>query len=285
MSPIGRIFIVLNLVLAALFLGWASNTLATSQAFKEKFLAEQTAHETTKQSSTRELTQVRAELAEARGEASRFASERDERDTRIARLNADLAAARAENDEMRGNVAKLANSYEQTLAQNKELVSQKDQAVAARHEAEQRAGASERSEQQAKTALQEAQRNIASLNNTISDLEVAVAQGKSGISSLETQIAMLVDKTGVSLSELVAQKAIDGAVMQVLYDIPPGLLAINKGSNDGVQRGYTFEIYDGKQYKGRARVENVRPDMSTCILQDVVPGQTVRQGDRASTVL
>ncbi len=31
MSPIGRIFIVLNLVLAVVFLGWASSNLVNSQ--------------------------------------------------------------------------------------------------------------------------------------------------------------------------------------------------------------------------------------------------------------
>ena len=34
MSPIGRIFIVLNLLLSAAFLGWASNALGTSQDWK-----------------------------------------------------------------------------------------------------------------------------------------------------------------------------------------------------------------------------------------------------------
>ena len=285
MSPIGRIFIVLNLILAALFRGWASNTLANSQAFKEKYEGELSAHEETKASTAKSISELRPELQQARGDASRFAGERDQRDTTISRLNADLAAAKGENDDMRGNLATLANSYEQTQAHNKELVTQKGQADQARNDAETRAGASERSEQQAKSALQLAQQTIASLENQVSDLEIAVASGKKDISGLETQIAMLVDKTGVKLSEIIAQPAIDGAVLQVLHDIPPGLLAINKGANDGVKRGYTFDIYEGKQYKGRARVENVRPDMSTCIILDTFPGQTVQQGDRASTVL
>ena len=48
MSPIGRIFIVLNLILAALFLGWASLNLATSHEYKGKLEAEEVAHQTTK---------------------------------------------------------------------------------------------------------------------------------------------------------------------------------------------------------------------------------------------
>ena len=36
MSPIGKIFVILNLFLAAAFLGWASSALATNQNYKSQ---------------------------------------------------------------------------------------------------------------------------------------------------------------------------------------------------------------------------------------------------------
>ena len=47
MSPIARVFSVLNLILAVFFLAWASNSLATSQAFKQKFDGEAVMHQET----------------------------------------------------------------------------------------------------------------------------------------------------------------------------------------------------------------------------------------------
>ena len=47
MSAIGRIFLVLNLILAALFLGWASTSLATSAEYKQKYEDEERAHQAT----------------------------------------------------------------------------------------------------------------------------------------------------------------------------------------------------------------------------------------------
>ena len=53
----------------------------------------------------------------------------------------------------------------------------------------------------------------------------------------------------------------------------------------GFLRGYTFEIYDGKNYKGQVRVENVREDMCTALILRTEEGQTIQSGDKAATRL
>ena len=78
---------------------------------------------------------------------------------------------------------------------------------------------------------------------------------------------------------------IKGAVLDISTAVQPGLIAINKGTADGVKRGFTFEIYDGKVYKGQARVEFVHETMCSAILTRSVAGQSIRQGDGAATRL
>lgn len=285
MSPIGRIFSVVNLVLAGLFLGWASNTLATSQAFKHKFDEETKAHATTREERDRQASELRAQLETSQSSASLLASERDNLQGQVKRLGTDLETAAGQNAEIRTDLDQLAKSLDAIQAQNRDLIAQKDQAFQGRVDADSRADAAARAEQEAKTALEGAESTNLELTNRISDFEKQVAQSAKDIEGLETQMAQLVALTGASLSDIIPQKHISGAVLKALYDVPPGLVAINKGSNDGVVRGYTWEIYDGNQYKGRVRVENVRPDMSTCIILDTVPGATIRQGDQAATVL
>ena len=65
--------------------------------------------------------------------------------------------------------------------------------------------------------------------------------------------------------------------------IQPGLVSINKGSNDGVLRGFVFDIYNGAQYKGRVRVETVQGDMCTAVILKTYEGRSIEQGDNAAT--
>ena len=54
---------------------------------------------------------------------------------------------------------------------------------------------------------------------------------------------------------------------------------------DGVKPGYTFEIYDGATYKGQVRVDYVHDNTCSAMILRTRPGQTIRQGDSASTRL
>jgi hypothetical protein len=81
-----------------------------------------------------------------------------------------------------------------------------------------------------------------------------------------------------------AQPAIDALVVSVREDVPPGLVTLNVGADQGVERGMTFQIY-GKDWKGEVKVESVRPDMCSAIVLNRAEGQTLAQGDKASTVL
>lgn len=285
MSPIGRIFSILNLVLAAVFLAWAGTTLANSREYKDKYEAEQKAHEATKTDLSGQLATVRRDLEDKSNAANSLTADKEELSNRIGRLETDLSAAKEENSKLNEDVGRLSNSFDSIQAQNKDLISQKDTAVQAKTDADNRASAAERSEQQAKSKLQEIQQQNLALSNQISDLQKQATTSTKEIDSLNTQLAQLTQLTGASLSDIIPQKRITGTVMQAVYDVPPGLVAINKGAKDGVVRGYTWEIYKGTQYKGRVRVENVRDDMSTCIILDTVPGAKISQGDEAATVL
>jgi hypothetical protein len=285
MSPIGRIFSVLNLVLAAVFLAWASNTLATSQQWKQKHQEVQTAKDQLETELNERISTLQTDIDRKQGENARLANNLEQTEQDKNRVQDDLKDAKKENSELNASVDRLSNSIDSLEANNRDLVAQKDQEKEARFDAENRAKDAEAAMQEANTEVENVQQQNLVLNNTISDLEKQLASAKGEISGLETQVAQLVDLTGATLGDIIPQKRINGAVLKALYDVPPGLVALNVGSDDGVVRGNTFEIYNGTQYKGRVRVENVRPDMSTCLILDTVEGQVIKQGDQAATVL
>ena len=285
MSPIGRIFIVLNLILAAVFLAWAANNVAQSHDYKAKLNAEEEAHVATRTDLEDQVSTLRAELdtksAEAdtaRNTADDATEEARRQSAQVDDLKRQLSEATAANERNSSAISEI----EATLGA---ISTSKDEAVAA-----QRAAESERDDalaqaQDATTKASDLEAQNAGLNNTIAGLEAEIASLQGEIASLDTQLTTLVDVTGVSFKDIASQEQIEASVLQAVYDIKPGLIALNVGSNDKVKRGYTFEIYDGANYKGQARVENVRDDMCTAIILRMEKGQTIRSGDKATTRL
>jgi predicted nucleic acid-binding Zn-ribbon protein len=285
MSPIGRIFIVLNLILAAVFLAWAGNNVATSAQYKQKYEDEQDAHEATKQELETQVSDLRVRLDTKSTEADTARSERDDaaRDRdRLTQENQDLARQISEANATNDKNAAAISDIQATLAA---IETAKDEAVARAREAENARDDALASAQDANTRSEDLAAQNAALENQISDLNTTIAGLQRDVSSLDTQLATLVDVTGVTVSEIMGQELINASVLQAVYDIKPGLVALNVGSNSGVKRGYTFEVYNGAQYKGQVRVENVREDMCTALILRTEEGQTIQSGDKAATRL
>jgi myosin heavy subunit len=285
MSPIARIFSVLNLILAASFLAWASTTLAHSQDYKRKYEAEQAAHETTTNDMEAEISEHKTGRDQAVTEAESFRNARDSANERVDRLEGDLGQLRSDLSESQANTQRLTNSVDAIQENNAKLQNDKDRAVETRHEAERAKESAESSQQEAESNLVDAQGEIEGLTNTVSDRDAEIVALNRSISELGTQLTTVVELTGVSFSEITAQPAIDATVVRAVHTISPGLVALNRGTKDGVKVGYTFEIYNGAQYKGQVRVENVRQNMCTALVTTSVSGTLIGQGDSAATRL
>lgn len=285
MSPIARVFSVLNLILAVFFLAWASNSLATSQAFKQKYEAEVAMHQETEETMKTQISTLETERDLARGEADTFRNERDNSTQRADRLDQDLSQVRRDLSESAANTEKLTNSFDALQANNQQLQGDKDRSVEARYEAEGAKESAQEAQQVAESSLSEAQNEIEGLNNMISDKQAEIVALNRQISALDTQLTTVVELTGVSFDQITAQPAIDATVVRAVHEISPGIVALNRGSSDGVKVGYTFEIYNGNEYKGQVRVENVRAEMCTALVTTSVSGTKIGQGDSAATRL
>jgi peptidoglycan hydrolase CwlO-like protein len=285
MSPIGRIFIVLNLILAALFMSWAAHNVATSHEYKAKYDDEVAAHDASKTGLEAQLSSIRADLDTKSTEADTFRSERDDAQAAVARIEAQngtlqqqISEANATNSKNAGALSDIQN----TLGQ---IESAKDEAVTARREAENERDDALSSAQEANTTSEGLLAASVALEKAILDLQETIVAQQGDVSQLETQLATLVDVTGVSYKDIMAQDQIEASVLQALYDSKPGLVALNVGSKDGVKRGYTFEVFAGSDYKGQVRVENVREDMCTALILRMEDGAMIKAGDKAATRL
>jgi len=285
MSPIGRIFSVLNLVLAALFLGWASNNLASHQSFKQQFDDLTDTHNTVKADLEGQLSTLRAEHNTLQDTNGNLRNEKQTAQDDNSRLGSELKAEGDKNTELRGSVVSIENTLASYAENNRNLTTMLEDknselaaAVAGRRDAE---GAS----QAAQDAQRDAEEALSSAGKRIGDLETERVSQYQSIEDLQAQVATLIDLSGIDVASIRAMPKIDGAVLEVVRNVAPGLIAINKGKADGVERGYTFEVWNTttNTYKGQVRVENVRDGMCTCIIVREVDGQSIASGDSAST--
>lgn len=286
MSPIGRMFIVLNLILAAAFLGWASNALNTVQDYKSQLEAETAAHDETQRTKDDEISALQVKMQNLEQDSGRFRDERDSQKALKDRFEDDLADARRQNDTLTASLS----SIEAKLGDYKELIDQlssdKDnfqqlaaEANTARDDANDEKLAAEIAKRDAEDSLRES-------NSIVSSLQEQNASLQRELSRMETQFQVVVEETGIDPSTFVAVPKIDASVLDV-RNIGEGLqlVMLNRGNNHAVKRGFTFDIYRGQTYKGRAKVETVQADYCSALVTSSVDGKTITAGDRASTRL
>ena len=282
MSAIGRIFVIFNLVLAAAFVGWAATSLAKGSEWMQRYNDEQQAHADTRAELQAQIDDTRNNLNAERDQKDRFREERDAAQAERDRLSKDLDEARRGNDQLRGDITQIQETlagYNQTIAA---LEAAKDAAVSEARDLERQRDAAQDESQQALTAQRDAEDALAAAQAQVADLERSLTSAKEEASHLEALVAQA-QAQGIELG--VAAKPINGRVLQVNYELKPGLVALNVGAEAGVTRGMKFQIYSGATWKGQVRVENVQPGMSSALILDMKQGQTISQGDSAATIL
>lgn len=285
MSTIGKVFVILNLVLAAAFVGWASNVLNSNQEFRMKFESEKSAHVTTKSGLEKERDEQRAQKNAAETEKNRLNSElagvKNERDS----AKEQIKTLEAQTSTLNAAVTKINETLSGIESARDRLQGEKEAAVAARAAAEATKTEAVAKMDAAEMKAGTLEKQLGDANNAIADLEKAKTSVEKERDGLNTSIATLVANTGANLSDFQNVPDIDAGVLMVSMDVAPGLVSLNKGSKDGVKRGYVFELFDGKIYKGQARVEFVHDSMCSALIVRPVSGQRVQQGDSASTSL
>jgi multidrug efflux pump subunit AcrA (membrane-fusion protein) len=179
----------------------------------------------------------------------------------------------------------LSSTHQLAIETNTKLQADKDKAVQAQHDAEKARTEAESKQAMAQQELASLQTTLEGANTKIADLEKEVTSTSKSKKQVETQLASLQQYTGATLDGIKPMPPIEGLVLAVDMDVKPGLISINRGKDSNVERGFTFDIYAGKKYKGRARVEFVHATSCAAIMVYPVPGETISQGDIATTKL
>lgn len=285
MSTLGKILIGLNLVLAAAFFGWAANATKTNQDWRKKFDDRTTEYTTTRTELTGEVDKLKAVKISAEKDLALLRSDVDKAKNEKDSIQGELADAKLKLASLTADVTKFSTTYD-SMAQGKtQLQGEKDKAEKAQRDAEAAKTDAESKRDEAEKVASGLQTDLEKANNMIAELEKTRTGLEKDKASLETNLVTLQANTNAKVSDYQSMPTISAAVIEVSNTVEPGLVALNAGASKGVKRGFTFEIFDGKTYKGQARVEFVHPEMSSAVIVSKVQGQTIRQGDSAATRL
>ena len=285
MSSIGRILIVVNLLLAALFAGWAAQALQESQSWKDQY-------DVLEASSADELRQANDENADLLAQLSErenaLVTARDtaqDKTTEAERLQTELTAARADNQTLKSSLDGM-NARLSDLARNVDATSER----AASAEADARAAIvakedAEDAQREAQRAQRDAEDEARSLATQVAALEGSLAALTGDLASANNRLDAVVALTGVDPNDILDVPPLDRDVIAVRMDLAPGFISINAGRQDGVRRGMVFQIYRGATYKGEVQVEEVTDGACSAVVTTLVDGAEIARGDKATTAL
>lgn len=280
MSPIGRIFVIINLALSAAFLGFASNNLSAAQKYRGQFDAVTAELASTKTSMQAEIDQITADRDAANRMRTDMRNLKETSDAKNTALEQELASATDELNELKSDMGNISSSIGDLSSSLDDMKSQVAQANEARAEAINARRDAENARDAAVAAKERADDRSNGLAADLAQAERDLTATSRSLDDANTTIAMVVEATGFDISRGVGAPQIDGAVLQ--YRADQKLVHINRGTNNKVKRGYIFDIYSGGIYKGQARVEVVNPDTCTAVVV-ATTGSEIAQGDLVST--
>jgi|SRR5262245_17833003 len=281
MSTIGKVFIILNLLLSAGFLGWSANALSHAEDYKAQLAAAKKSSEEALAAKQKEVDDRTVELNAVTDQQRQFREQRDTAQTEADRLKTQLEELKRSSDTMQGNLTQIKatlNDYNDTI---KQLGEQKDAAVQRANEAERARDAAEREKDSAVLAKNDAEEGQRNAQTRISDLEGEKVALSEELEKVNTRFEVALKAGNIKASDIFAQPQIEALVLDVKKDLK--LVILNKGKKDEVKVGYVFDIYRGSQYKGQVRIQDVQEGMSSAlILNEMNP---IGRGDSATTNL
>ena len=282
MSLFAKIMVVVNFILAVVFLSAAGTFLGAMNKYKDMHKAEQMARATEVEALNTQVTQRQKDL-----EASKEMGRQHE----VARAGAESAqATQAEslktlnekNNMLEAALNKLAATYQTMVDTNTKLEAEKgalqDQVNTARAD-----------KRTALDDLNTANGTIAGLNQEKSDLEAALAAGqKASVVAAEkldaagTVIELYKSKYG-GVGDIVSVEPVDGQVQAV--DNAMDIYVISIGSKDKVTVGYEFVVYRGNDYVSTIVVDQVFAQHASCKTKSGMKKRDIQAGDKVSTRL
>ncbi len=280
MSPIGKLFVVLNLVFSLVILGVLAGILAKSEEYRTMFDEEVKVHTADNEKADQDRSNLNAEIAGLKTDKIQMQEQIEALRLTNNTMKSENDSLKQDNQQLRNDVTKLQADYQKFTSalvevqnHNKQLIARNEQLTQERNDAadERRAAVDER------TRLEQQVDTLTKQVNAMAD-DIKGLEGRNGDLTAQIEAAI---QSGFDISKVRAQPQIDAVVQSVNSEY--GLVVLSVGADDGVTRGTAFEIFSpGAGYKGKVIIDDVYPD--NCAGR-VVLGSGIAVMDKATTRL
>jgi len=282
MSQVARVFVVLNLLVAAGFLFAAATFLALNNDYKGQLQAEVDAHNADNQAKDLEISRLKDTIRQKDGQNQALREQVGNKDGTIASQNTQIQSLESNNKSKDTSIAALTEANAQhakmqsTLqglltderGKNETLATENRTAVAA--------------QAAAVKAKEGADAEIEGLKGTIHGHEKTITAQKESITNLELMKSYAIAK-GVDFEKIQLIGPLTGHV--VAADNNLKLVQVNIGKAKGVVRGAVLDVVRGGTYIGRLTVDTVFDNHAAGLMDITADGQSVMVGDRVTNTL
>lgn len=258
MSPIGRVFIVLNLGLAFAFVGFAGTYLKHATNWKAKHDAAVAKAETESKKAADELDASSKSLADTKGNLSASETSLKQTQVKLEEANAELTRKAAQLDAIAADLAK-AQSNLATIAEKVDAsTGRADDAYKMALKASDERNEALNVKAKAEDDLAKAKAAIADLEGKLAESNTLVANLKAEVGEKDTLIAYVrANNIGLLPNPI---PSMSGSVVTV--DPAGRLMTVRLASRAGEPKpGHNLAIHANGRYKGEFVVDTVEGDM------------------------
>jgi DNA gyrase/topoisomerase IV subunit A len=284
MSTIGKFFVVLNLALAALFVGVSASLIGESDSFRDKYETEVQAKADLQADLDKSVGDLTTERDQAKAESQRLLSDNSNLSAEKTALTESLESERQQNSDLRESLQGIEGKLSDLEGTNGQLASDLDgvrrQYETVREERDTALDARDAANSTANSATDA--KNMA--EGRSSDLALQLARSEERAAVAEAKLSTVVSLYKVDLQSIGAQPQMEGSVLSVDTVEGTTYVVINLGKHDSVQPGFTYDVYNGSTYKGQIYVQTVNESKSAATLEMAGNGM-IAAGDRVTTRL
>jgi SMC interacting uncharacterized protein involved in chromosome segregation len=280
MSVIAKILIVLNLVLAVVFLGASATFLGQQESWKKK-------HDDIKTASEAEIADLKAQRDGANRTARDQETLASQRQEQIAEVQGILQAKESEYTQITerystllGQYERLSQTYKDAIAlndsltqQKNALINEKDAALTEKRNAIEEMNAAVTERKRVEGELESAQMDKSELAKRMTEL---ADQHESQTVLLEAYV----EKFG-SLADVMNPPTIRARVTAVDNNL--NIVMLSVGRDDGVKKGFAFTVYRGNEYIGKVIIDKVEADYASGYSVKELEQGAIQVGDDATT--
>jgi predicted nuclease with TOPRIM domain len=282
MSVVAKILVVINLLLAFVFLGAASTFLGEKETWKIR-------HEKDTADLRKQIDDLNVNLAKAvedrngqREIANVFQVENADLKAQLQGKEAEHTTISEAQDKLLANYDRLsrtATDLQQTIDQlnsdKNSLIDEKDNALTEKRAAVETANT-------AVTEQKRLEREILNLQDQLAQVEKDMNALGEKLESTNLVVAQYQDKFGM-LADTMGVPLVRASVMAVNNDLNIVLLSV--GRDDKVMPGFEFTIYRGNEYVGTVVIDKVEKDHCSGASKKEVERLNIAVGDKATTRL